>query len=214
MADAAAGGATVAGARDAGAADAPVFDLRGLTFRPAWNGEMGLFNDFSWQDPDDIDLAPGEIVDVGTTSDAAKSHSPTHAHFWTIKKQGGSETGRSWAAKPTDLHGARYLSFWLRVTGTVPPRMLVSLRMADKTCSARLMDYATPGGQLGVSVPRYDPDYANGTWRQIVIPVVDITEDKPACQTATEIVLRAGDYDVRDQVWDYTLLLDDVGFYY
>jgi hypothetical protein len=66
-------------------------------------------------------------------------------------------------------------------------------------------------GGLGVSIEKYNRNWKDGTWQQIIIPAVDIHQNKTACMRAQELSLRGPNGQT---VNDYEVLVDDVGFYF
>ena len=121
-----------------------------------------------------------------------------------------SEWGWNWKAwqKPgTSLTGKTTFTFYLKITGNQPPGdMVVSLRssISDKYAHQP----PAPGGLRGVSVKKYAPAFAAGSWQLVSIPLADLFEGESAAdfEEVYEIFLGAGGSD-------YQLYLDELAFH-
>lgn len=178
--------------RDAGIEDAG-------TLIVAWNGES-VSGGAGWSAPN----TNGVTVQSGVAHEG-------QAVFWDVVDTSvpWNEWGWNWKAwqKPgTDISGATTFAFYLKLTGSHPPGdMTVSLRSAITDKYAH--QPPPPGGLRGVSLALYTPDFADGQWHRVQIPLADILSGEVAADFAQvyEIFMGAA-------ASDYQLYVDDLEF--
>ncbi len=185
----------VAGATTSGTGGgAPVDEL------VAWDGDA-VAGGAGWSTPS------SNPVTVQSTEAHAGS-----AVSWQVVPQSvpWSEWGWNWKAwqKPgTTITGKTTFTFYLKIAGNQPPGdLVVSLRssISDKYAHQP----PAPGGLRGVSVKKYAPAFAGGSWQLVSIPLADLLEGESTVdfQEVYEIFLGAAGSD-------YQLFLDELAFH-
>ena len=152
-------------APDTGTPDAGVI-------RIAWNGDS-VTGGAGWAAPSGNPIAvQSQISNSGS------------ALFWDVlaRAEPWSEWGwnwKAWQTPGTDVSTATTFSFVLRLSGTNRPHdLVVSLRSAINQKYAHQPPSA--GGLRGVNVRTYDPDFADGDWHVIVVPMADMLSEDNA----------------------------------
>jgi hypothetical protein len=121
-----------------------------------------------------------------------------------------SEWGWNWKAwqKPgTTITGKTTFTFYVKIAGNQPPDdVVVSLRSSIDDKYAH--QPPAPGGLRGVSLKKYAPSFAGGSWQLVSIPLSDLFEGESAAdfQEVYEIFLGAAGSD-------YQLYLDELAFH-
>lgn len=197
------------GLTDSGVVDSGVVDS-GVVAPDAGTPDAGMIR-VAWNS-DSVTGGAGWAAPAGNPiavqSQIARSGS---ALFWDVlaRAEPWSEWGwnwKAWQTPGTDVSTATMFSFALRLSGTTRPHdLVVSLRSAINQKYAHQPPSA--GGLRGINVRTYDPDFADGAWHQIVVPMADmLSEDNAAdFREVYEIFIGAGGSD-------YQLYLDELEF--